>query len=108
MADFKLTYATMFNPPEELHTRFDEALGEVRADLGKEYGMLIGGDEYFAANKFKSKNPANTQEILGVFQTGTADDANAAITAAKTAFPGWSQTPYQERVSLLRWPAQAG
>ena len=23
---FKLTYATMFNPPEELHMRFDEAL----------------------------------------------------------------------------------
>ena len=23
---FKLTYATMFNPPEELHTRFEEAL----------------------------------------------------------------------------------
>ena len=23
---FKLTYATMFNPPPELHTRFDEAL----------------------------------------------------------------------------------
>ena len=45
MADFKLTYATMFNPPEELHTRFEEALGEVRANLGKEYGMLISGKE---------------------------------------------------------------
>lgn len=24
---FKLTYATMFNPPEELHTHFDEEIG---------------------------------------------------------------------------------
>ena len=102
MTDFKLTYATMFNPPEELHTRFEEALVEVRANLGKEYGMLIAGEEHYAGNKFKSKNPANTQEILGIFQTGTAEDANAAITAAKAAFPGWSQTPYLERVSLLR------
>ena len=102
MADFKLTYATMFNPPEELHTRFYEALAEVRANLGSEYGMLIGGDEYFAKNKFKSKNPANTQEVLGIFQTGTAEDANAAITAANAAFPSWSQTPYLERASLLR------
>ncbi|MFL7868550.1 MAG: aldehyde dehydrogenase family protein, partial [Anaerolineales bacterium] len=102
MADFKLTYATMFNPPEELHTRFEEALSEVRANLGKEYGMLISGEEYYAENKFKSKNPANTEEILGLFQTGTADDANTAIAAAKAAFPGWSHTPYQERVSLLR------
>ncbi len=37
---FKLTYATMFNPPEELHTRFDEALVMVKAGLGKEHGML--------------------------------------------------------------------
>ena len=26
--EFKLTYSTMFNPPEELHTRFEEALAE--------------------------------------------------------------------------------
>jgi hypothetical protein len=26
MADFKLTYATMFNPPDELHTGFDKAV----------------------------------------------------------------------------------
>ena len=32
---FKLTYATMFNPPEELHTRFDEALVKVKAGLAK-------------------------------------------------------------------------
>ena len=42
---FKLTYATMFNPPEELHTRFDEVLGEVKSRLGQEYGMIINGEE---------------------------------------------------------------
>src|SRR5918994_857195 len=26
MADFKLTYSTMFNPPEELHKGFDKAV----------------------------------------------------------------------------------
>ena len=29
--NFKLTYATMFNPPAEMHTRFDAALDEVLA-----------------------------------------------------------------------------
>jgi len=28
---FKLTYGTMFNPPEEIHTRFAEALENVRS-----------------------------------------------------------------------------
>ena len=27
---FKLTYATMFDPPEELHTRFEGALAELK------------------------------------------------------------------------------
>ncbi len=102
MTNFKLTYATMFNPPEELHTRFDEALAKAQSSLGQEYGMLINGEESFAKNKFKSKNPAKKDEILGVFQTGTSADANAAIAAAKAAFPAWSQTPYTERVELLR------
>ena len=28
---FKLTYSTMFNPPPELHARFDAALAEFKA-----------------------------------------------------------------------------
>lgn len=102
MTNFKLTYATMFNPPEELHTRFDEALAKVRGNLGQEYGMLINGKECFAKNKFKSKNPSKNDEVLGVFQTGTVADADAAIAVAKAAFPAWSRTHYTERVDLLR------
>ena len=30
MADFKLTYSTMFNPPEELHKGFDKAVGKLK------------------------------------------------------------------------------
>jgi 1-pyrroline-5-carboxylate dehydrogenase len=66
---FKLTYATMFNPPEELHTRFEEALVKTRAKLGKEYGMIINGQERFAEQKFEDRSPANTDVVLGVFQT---------------------------------------
>jgi len=102
MGTFQLTYATMFDPPEELHTRFEEALGKAQVTLGSEYGMLINGKETIAKHKFKSHNPSNTEEILGVFQTGTAQDANEAISAARTAFPIWSSTPWQERVLLIR------
>ena len=68
---FKLTYATMFNPPEELHTRFEGALEVARANLGQDYGMIINGEDRFAERQFKSINPANTSEVLGTFQTGT-------------------------------------
>ncbi len=102
MSDFKLTYATMFNPPEELHTRFEEALAKVKASLGQEYGMIINGKECFAEDKFKSTNPANTEQVLGVFQKGTAEDANKAIAAARAAFPAWSHKDYKERIAILR------
>ena len=55
--NFKLTYATMFNPPEELHTRFDEALAKVKTGLGQEHGMLIGGKDRFTAEKFEDRSP---------------------------------------------------
>ncbi len=103
---FKLTYGTMFNPPEELHAGFDEALAQVKAQLGKEHGMIIDGKEVFASEKFEDRSPINNDWVLGLFQKGTADDANAAIDAAKRAFPMWSRMRWQERVALIRKAAE--
>lgn len=104
--NFKLTYATMFDPHEELHFHYEEALANVRANLGQEYGMLINGADRFSQNKFNSTNPAKTDEVLGIFQNGTAQDAHDAITVAKEAAFQWGRTPYQERVALLRKVAE--
>ena len=101
-AYFKLTYATMFNPPEELHTRFEEALVKVKAGLGQEIGMLIGGKNHFSAQKFEDRSPVNTDWVLGVFQKGTEQDAQLALAAARKAFPAWSKMKWQDRVALLR------
>jgi 1-pyrroline-5-carboxylate dehydrogenase len=103
---FTLTYATMFNPPEELHNRFDEALAQVKARLGKEHGMLIGGKEVFSDEKFEDRPPADTQTVLGIFQKGNAQHAHDALAAARRAFPAWSRLPWQERVALLRKAAE--
>jgi 1-pyrroline-5-carboxylate dehydrogenase len=103
---FKLTYSTMFNPPEELHTHFEQALVKVKAALGKEHGMIIDGKEVFAAEKFEDRSPANTDVLLGYFQKGTSQDANDALTAARRAFPAWSHTKWQERVRLIRKAAE--
>ena len=103
---FKLTYATMFNPPEELHTRFEQMLADVKSNLGKEHGMIINGEERFAEEKFEDRSPSNTDLVLGVFQKGTPQDANDAIAAARKAFPIWSGMKWQERVSLLRKAAE--
>jgi 1-pyrroline-5-carboxylate dehydrogenase len=99
---FKLTYATMFNPPEELHARFEDALAQVKDNLGKEYSMFIDGGEKQAVDTFENRSPINTDMVLGIFQKGNARDAGAAVSAAKRAFPAWSTLPWKDRLSLLR------
>src|SRR4030067_2554281 len=104
MADtnFKLTYSTMFNPPEELHTRFEEALGKLKASLGKEYPMIIAGKDHYAEEKFEDRSPVNAEVVLGVFQKGTARDAEQALAAARKAFPLWSGMKWQGRGGVGR------
>jgi len=102
MADFKLTYATMFNPPEELHTRFEKALIQVKASLGKDHGMIINGRDVLTRDKFEDHSPVNTDWVLGIFQKGGEKEAREALAAARKAFPMWSGMKWQGRVALLR------
>jgi 1-pyrroline-5-carboxylate dehydrogenase len=99
---FKLTYATMFNPPEELHTRFEAALAQVKANLGREHGMIIDGKDRYAVEKFEKQSPADTNLLLGIFQKGDNQDADEALRSSRRAFPAWKRTPWQERVALIR------
>jgi hypothetical protein len=55
MASFKLTYATMFNHRRAAH-RFEQALVKVKADLGKEYAMIIDG-RIACRRKFEDRSP---------------------------------------------------
>jgi 1-pyrroline-5-carboxylate dehydrogenase len=98
---FKLTYATMFNPPEELHTNFENALTKWKANLGKEYGMIINGKDAYAAEKFEDHSPIQTDWVLALMQKGGIQEAHAALDAARKASPKWSRMKWQDRVKLL-------
>ena len=102
MADFRLTYSTMFNPPEELHKGFDKAVAKLKANLGKEYGMIIDGKDVFADDRYEDRSPVNTDWVLAIMQKGNATQAKMAIEAARKAVPTWSHTPWHKRVQLVR------
>ncbi len=106
MAAFKLTYSTMFEPPEELHRRFESALASIKSGLGREYAMLVAGSERKSKDKFEVRSPINRDWLLGVFQQGSSEDVDAAVAAARAAQPAWAAQPWQERVRLLRRAAQ--
>ncbi len=46
--------------------------------------------EWVDGETFENRNPANTDEIVGLFVKGTPADVTAAAAAAEAAFPGWA------------------
>jgi aldehyde dehydrogenase (NAD+) len=52
-------------------------------------------------NRFESRNPASTDEVLGIFPKGKSEDADKAVIAARTAFPAWRRTSRIHRADLF-------
>jgi acyl-CoA reductase-like NAD-dependent aldehyde dehydrogenase len=50
---------------------------------------------------------STTEEVIGTVPEGTPDDIDAAVAAARAAFPGWSALPVEERTALLTKVSQA-
>ncbi|MFJ2823744.1 aldehyde dehydrogenase family protein [Streptomyces toxytricini] len=65
-------------------------------------GMYIAGEWRPAAGRDRIEvvNPADEQVIADV-PAGTAEDVDAAVRAARAAFPGWAATPPAERAALI-------
>jgi acyl-CoA reductase-like NAD-dependent aldehyde dehydrogenase len=99
---FKLTYATMFNPPHELHARFEAALARTLGKLGARHGLYIAGVDRPAQQVMQKRNPANGAQLLGEFAAASAADADEALRAAHGAWPAWKHTAVAQRAQLLR------
>jgi 1-pyrroline-5-carboxylate dehydrogenase len=102
MSTFKLTYASMFNPPTEVHTRFEAAVSKVKSNLGKTYGMIINNRDHFTSATFENRSPINTDWVLARLQEGTTEDARLAFAASKAASREWSSFDWKDRVALVR------
>jgi aldehyde dehydrogenase (NAD+) len=69
---------------------------------------LIGG-EWVASSSgqtFERRNPADTREVVGLFQESNADDINAAVAAAKQAYQQWRQVPAPRRGEIVMKAAE--
>ena len=50
---------------------------------------------------------STNEEIIGTVPEGTVADIDAAVAAARRAFPGWASTPVEERTALLTKVSEA-
>ncbi len=61
----------------------------------------IDGRQVDSAERFITTNPATGEAIAEVASGGEAE-INAAVAAAKAAFPAWANTPAKQRAKLMR------
>jgi alpha-ketoglutaric semialdehyde dehydrogenase len=67
------------------------------------YKNFINGEwrDAKSGDAYENRNPANTDELIGMFASSAAEDVDAAVNAAKNAYHGWRLTPAPKRAEIL-------
>lgn len=97
---FKNEPLTDFTKPVN-RKAMEKALAKVKSMLGKEYPLVIGGEEIFTQTKFNSTNPSRPAEVVGIFQKADALLADKAIEAAAMKFEEWKWVDPKKRAEYL-------
>ena len=101
LPDFRNEPLSDFKGNPKQFRAMQEAVEGVRKELGQEYDLVIGGQRIKTQEKFSSYNPAQQDEVVGVFSKGNAELAERAILNADETFRTWSRSPAEARVELL-------
>ncbi|MGA2400141.1 MAG: proline dehydrogenase family protein [Syntrophobacteraceae bacterium] len=85
----------------EHRARFADALKRVRESFPIQVPLQVGGKKIHTASRFESLNPDRADETVGIVSSAGTKEAVSAITAAKSAFPGWRDKPAEKRAGYL-------
>src|ERR1700674_4718788 len=66
------------------------------------FNNLIDGEWMSDGARSPNVNPSDTNDIVGEAVRGTRAQADAAVAAAKAAFPAWSRSTPQVRYDILK------
>jgi 1-pyrroline-5-carboxylate dehydrogenase len=80
---------------------FEKALNKAKSAFGKEYPIVISGEEITTVDKLNSYNPSNPSEVVAVFPKATADIAVKAIEKATEKFEEWKWVEPKKRAAFL-------
>ncbi|HWB86919.1 MAG TPA: aldehyde dehydrogenase family protein [Bryobacteraceae bacterium] len=65
------------------------------------FANYVNGEWVKRPQTFENRNPANTDEVVGCFVKGAAQDMEAAAEAAANAFPAWASMSGPARGNIL-------
>lgn len=104
----KITYATLGGESlEDLHRELDAAIASAPSTFGREHLLYINGTHLKADAQFDDRSPIDTSIVLGTFQKGNREHVKSAVAAARAAYQGWADLPWQERLVYVRRIADA-
>src|SRR5260370_25994987 len=69
----------------------------------KVFKTVIDGEwvESSTGETFENRNPADTRDVVGIFQKSAKADVDAAVDAAKRAFAKWRLIPAPRRAEIV-------
>lgn len=70
--------------------------------MNKQYDMTIDGRRVPAASYREIRNPANTDEVVGLAPVGTREQLEQAIAAASAAFESWRHSSDEDRAEACK------
>ena len=75
---------------------------------GRIFSNWIGGESRpsHSGELFENRNPADRDDVIGLFPQSTTGDADAAVAAAAAAFDSWRLVPAPRRAEILLRAAQ--
>ncbi|KAA0211756.1 MAG: L-glutamate gamma-semialdehyde dehydrogenase [Ignavibacteriaceae bacterium] len=100
ISKFKNEPFTDFSSKKEKKA-FLKSLDKIKSRFNNEYPIRIGKEKIFTETKFASHNPSNSDQIVGVFQKGTADHADKCVKVAHETFGDWSRVSPKKRSDYL-------
>jgi aldehyde dehydrogenase (NAD+) len=72
--------------------------------MAKKYQNFIAGKwvDARSGETFENRNPANWEEVIGLFPNSSKEDVDAAVKSAREAFDSWRLTPAPKRGDIIR------
>ncbi len=106
MSEFENEYtwgkAVSNNSTEDFHVDFENAIDEVKKELGKKYPIIINCKEIHSDDCFTVHSPSDTLISVAEFPKASIQDTKNAISSAKNAFEEWRNVSYQKRIEIFR------
>ncbi|RKQ30508.1 L-glutamate gamma-semialdehyde dehydrogenase [Oceanobacillus halophilus] len=86
---------------ENNRKEFEAALKKVKAELGKEYPLVINGEKIYTEDKLVSVNPGKKDQVVGKVSKATKEHIDKAFESAGKAFKKWRKMAPEARADVL-------